>query len=651
MLNGLTLDVTIVPGADAYWIKDAAGGERLGGLVADVLNWVAKEANCTYNIFAIPGPVPMGYLTASGSADSTRWALDQALRTDLLAEWTTDTHQGQRLGLVWPFHHLDLKHVLIVRAIRHVADQALSLPFENWPEFINRSTEPVCVYGGAVRNSILSVLPPSRVKEKPGASEAESHKWAVGELCSGGCAAYVQPYERAENVLAEFNAGGSSSLRILEVPSSQRDGLASTAGGFATVEPWAREHEVRQVSGNPSATAGGGRVHRPIRRHLRIHAVEEYATQASNPGLAGPRQLCYSRVWASPWTVYKEVYSGFRKTRHLRVVQRARSRSGCSTCPEPPPPSLPPPAPPPAPPPPSLPAVHTLLSADQTLMIAVLIAVAFCGSLLLAGTVYYFRRKHDKEKDAKERKRNQFNLRIKDRSSKRLTASCVPMIYDLNKDTEYKLEESEDDMRTAMRTGGDKGAQHEKQVTEVHAALAKHIAEVQVDLERVRDTRCGTPGTSARDAIIEQCQREIGKGGASGSAAVYQAVFQTIESLEREGMAKYQDAAKVLQEQLRQVTPLCEQSSTRLGDLYKEALLVEERAFTVMNGLHTPSESFKGSADCWRLERAALKKLRCAMHTLKATSPPLHLSTSPPLHAPLTLFLMSVSCVRPQPRM
>ena len=275
-------------------------------------------------------------------------------------------------------------------------------------------------------------------------------------------------------------------------------------------------------------------------------------------------------------------------------------------------------------------------------MIAVLTAVAFCGSLLLAGTVYNFRRKHDKEKDAKEQKRKQFDLRIEDRSSKRLTASWVPMIYDLNKDTEYKLEESEDDMCTAMRTGGDKGAQHEKQVTEVHAALAKHIAEVQVDLERVRDTRCGTPGTSARDAIIEQCQHEIGKGGASGSAAVYQAVFQTIESLESEGMAKYQDAAKVLEEQLRQVTPLCEQNSTRLGDLYKEALLVEDRAFKVMNGLHRPSESFKGSADGWRLERAALKKLRCAMHTLKATSPPLHLSSSPCTSRP---FLMTVSCV------
>ena len=27
-----------------------------------------------------------------------------------------------------------------------------------------------------------------------------------------------------------------------------------------------------------------------------------YATQASNPRLADPRQVCYSHVWASPWT-------------------------------------------------------------------------------------------------------------------------------------------------------------------------------------------------------------------------------------------------------------------------------------------------------------------------------------------------------------
>ena len=226
--------------------------------MAEVLNWVAKEANCTYNIFAIPGPIQMGYLTAIGSADWTAWTLDQALRTDLLAQWTTDTYQRQALGLVWPFHHLDLKHVLIVRAIRNVEDQALSLPFENWPEFINRSTESVCVYGGSVRNSILSVLPSTRVKENVGAIEVESHKWAVGELCSGGCAAYVQPHDRAEYVLAEFNAGGSSTLRILEVPSSQRAGLASTRGGFATVRPAAREQEARQFSGNPNATAGGG---------------------------------------------------------------------------------------------------------------------------------------------------------------------------------------------------------------------------------------------------------------------------------------------------------------------------------------------------------------------------------------------------------
>ena len=332
VLNGLTLDVTIIPGADAYWIKDAAGGGRLGGLVAEVLNWVAKEANCTYNIFAIPGPVQMGYLNTKGSADWTPWTLDQALRTDLLAQWTTDTHQRQELGLVWPIHHLDLKHVPIVRAIRHVEDQGLSLPFENWPEFINRSTEPVCVYGGAVRNSILSVLPSSRVRENVGASEAESHRWAVGELCSGGCAAYVQPHDRAENVLAEFNAGGSSSLRILEVPSSERAGLGSARGGFATVKPWAREHEARQVSGNSSATAGGGAC------TYQSAGTFSVILQKSMPRgrvqtlhvLADPRRYCYSRVRASPCvgqcTRRRTRSSGKRAGPRGRVVQRARSR-------------------------------------------------------------------------------------------------------------------------------------------------------------------------------------------------------------------------------------------------------------------------------------------------------------------------------------
>ena len=213
----------------------------------------------------------------------------------------------------------------------------------------------------------------------------------------------------------------------------------------------------------------------------------------------------------------------------------------------------------------------------------------------------------------------------------------VPLIYDLARgggNTEYNLEESEHDMRTAMSKGGKQVeaaqaalAKHtamskgEKQVEVAQAALAKHVSDMQEKLQQARDTRCGKSGTAAREEFIAQCQREIGKG--SGSALVYEAVFQTIEGPESEGMAKYQDAAKALQHQLLQAAPQCEQTPTGLADLYKQALAVEDRAYEVMNGL---SESSKdSSAGGWRLERAALKKLRCAIHTLNATSPPLHL--------------------------
>ena len=250
-------------------------------------------------------------------------------------------------------------------------------------------------------------------------------------------------------------------------------------------------------------------------------------------------------------------------------------------------------------------------------IVTLVIGLAFFGSLVLAGAVYYLRRKHDKEKDAKDEKRKQFDDRIKARKLSSKDTSFVPLIYDIDGGsggTEYNLEESEDDMRTAM----DKG---EKQVAEAQEALAKHISHMQEKLQEARDTRCGKSGTAAREEFIAQCQREIGKG--SGSALVYEAVFQTIEGPESEGMAKYQDAAKALQHQLLQAAPQCEQTPTGLADLYKQALAVEDRAYEVMNGL---SESCKdSSAGGWRLERAALKKLRCAIHTLNATSPPLHL--------------------------
>jgi len=258
-------------------------------------------------------------------------------------------------------------------------------------------------------------------------------------------------------------------------------------------------------------------------------------------------------------------------------------------------------------------------------IVTLVIGLAFFGSLVLAGAVYYLRRKHDKEKDAKDEKRKQFDDRIKARKLSSKDTSFVPLIYDIDGGsggTEYNLEESEDDMRTAM----DKG---EKQVAEAQEALAKHISHMQEKLQEARDTRCGKSGTAAREEFIAQCQREIGKG--SGSAAVYQAVFQTIEGPESEGMAKYQVAAKALQNQLRQAAPGCEQTSAGLDDLYKQALSVEDRALEAMNGLRTPSESSKDSAGGWRLEKPALKKLRCAIHThpKPLLMPPLHLSTSP----------------------
>ena len=75
-------------------------------------------------------------------------------------------------------------------------------------------------------------------------------------------------------------------------------------------------------------------------------------------------------------------------------------------------------------------------------------------------------------------------------------------------------------------------------------SLAGDISKVQSALTKARDERIDRP----RDELIEQCHEVIRKGGAS--AAVYKAVFQTIEGPESEGMVEYKKAAKELQEQL-----------------------------------------------------------------------------------------------------
>ena len=136
----------------------------------------------------------------------------------------------------------------------------------------------------------------------------------------------------------------------------------------------------------------------------------------------------------------------------------------------------------------------------------------------------------------------------------------------------------------------------------------------------MRDRRTGWPN------IKKQCHEEIQKGGAS--AAVYEAVFKTIEGPESEGMVEYKKAAKELLQRLLQdeiaqqesdgrvVWPQCKQNKADLATLYVEAVSVKESARTVMNNLH------KGS-DRWRLEMGPLKKMRCV---LQASVPARHLS-------------------------
>ena len=260
----------------------------------------------------------------------------------------------------------------------------------------------------------------------------------------------------------------------------------------------------------------------------------------------------------------------------------------------------------------------------------------------------------------------------------------LPLIYELNWETAYNLQEGEEAMRMAMRIASlrGKGAGGRKHARE---SLTKHINDVQAELVGVRDRR-----TTSGKEIVAQCQQEIEKGGAS--AAVYQAVFQSIEGPESEGMLKYQDAAEALQDQLRQAAPRCEQNTADLAELYEQAVSIGDEAFKIMNGLRKPSESAscpqvkdsdgsrrrsmiglrlapvpnceaayeaaseaaavtvqaaaRGAAvrrkragersltvDSWRLERGPLKKLRYA--------------TRPNTNSPT--LLTTVSCVWPQP--
>ena len=226
-----------------FTISSTRFAGRLGGMVGDILNYIAAEAGFTYRIHVIPEP------TCQGFTSWERWTIDQTSRADLVTQWTTDSWQRQTKGVSWPFHHLNLDPVLIVRA------KGSSLSIENWEEFVSTSSMgPVCTFGGIAGNAMRNTLGADRVLVPPSDyGESQAHNWAAGQLRAGNCAAYVQPKDSAENMLAEFNAAGGCDLRM-----RQPSGLPSRGGGFSTIQPFAREHEVRTVSGDPNATTGGG---------------------------------------------------------------------------------------------------------------------------------------------------------------------------------------------------------------------------------------------------------------------------------------------------------------------------------------------------------------------------------------------------------
>ena len=76
----------------------------------------------------------------------------------MVAQWTTDSWQRQSKGVSWPFHHLNLDHVLVVRA------SGPSLSIEDWEAFVAcASCGSVCVYGGIVKAEMTALLGAGRV--------------------------------------------------------------------------------------------------------------------------------------------------------------------------------------------------------------------------------------------------------------------------------------------------------------------------------------------------------------------------------------------------------------------------------------------------------------------------------------------------------
>ena len=227
-------------------------------------------------------------------------------------------------------------------------------------------------------------------------------------------------------------------------------------------------------------------------------------------------------------------------------------------------------------------------------MVAVLFALLLFA-LIVSHRILWLNR-------AKAERRKKFREKCERR---RCNGDFVPLIYELDEDTEFKLEESE---READRH--EWGALSKLTRDIALSKLTRDIGKVQDVLVRVREERI--QGWQDEEHGKDKCHKVIKEFG--GMSDVYDAVFQiTIEGKEHAEMTEYETAADALRDKLLDDKiaqrdgngdlewPQCKQSTIDLAELYMEAVSVKERARMVMTGL-TSKEG---------LEMSPLKKMRC----------------------------------------
>ena len=230
-------------------------------------------------------------------------------------------------------------------------------------------------------------------------------------------------------------------------------------------------------------------------------------------------------------------------------------------------------------------------------------------------TTFAKKERHSKLQEKHDERSRQLQEKQKERS-RRGGGDCdggdfVPLIYELDVETEFNLLESE----LRARRG----------VLGALSSLKSDISKVQAELIQKRDARIngwkkhGTKfGVDWKKHGTEQCHKAIEER--SGSSEVYTAVFKTIA--DPDGAEMYEKAAEALQKEGDQ-WPQCKQKTTDLAKLYMEAVSVRNYTGRVMEGLRNGNARFE-------LRLSPLKGMRCV---LQASMPCCHLA-------------LPVSCVR-----